>query len=87
MDASKIAYAVVIYMRSLYENGTIEIRLSALKRKVALIKEQTIRWLELLGANILPRRTAKLQDCLLKEDCKLNEFKSFNWTDSMTVLC
>jgi hypothetical protein len=86
-DASKIAYAAVIYIRSLYENGTIEIRLLASKTKVAPIKEQTIPRLELLGANILARLMAKVQECLSKEDCKLKELEIFNWTDSMTVLC
>ena len=51
------------------------------------MKEQTIPCLELLGANILARLTAKVQECLSKEDCKLKELEIFNWTDSMTVLC
>ena len=47
-DASKIAYAAVIYMRSLYESGNVEVKLVASKSKVAPLKGQTIPRLELL---------------------------------------
>ena len=86
-DASKIAYAAVIYMRSLYESGNIEVRLVASKSKVAPLKGQTIPRLELLGANILARLIATVQGCLFEDNCNNQEVEIINWTDSMTVLC
>ena len=86
-DASKIAYAAVIYMRSLYESGNIEVRLVASKSKVAPLKGQTIPRLELLGANILARLIATVQGCLFEDNYNNQEVEIINWTDSMTVLC
>ncbi len=52
-DASIHAYSAVVYLRSVYENGTIQVRLVALKTQVAPLKRQSIPRLELLGALIL----------------------------------
>ena len=54
-DASNKAYAAVIYMRSIYENGQVLVRFVASKTKIAPVKTQTIPRLELLGAVILAR--------------------------------
>ena len=86
-DASKIAYAAVIYMRSLYESGNVEVKLVASKSKVAPLKGQTIPRLELLGATILARLIAKVHECLFEGDCNDQKIEIINWTDSMTVLC
>ena len=77
-DAS-IAYAAVIYMRSLYESGNIEVRLVASKSKVAPLKGQTIPRLELLGANILARLIATVQGCLSEDNCNNPEVEIINW--------
>ena len=52
-DASSKAYAAVVYLRSVHQNGKIEVSLVASKTRVAPIKRQSIPRLELLGATIL----------------------------------
>ena len=56
-DASEKAYAASIYVRSIYEDGRIDVKLVASKTKVAPLKKQSIPRLEieLLGATILVR--------------------------------
>ena len=80
-DASKDAYAAVIYLRSVYCKGEVDIRLVASKTRVAPLKEQTIPRLELLGATILARLMDTVSSSL--------RFKAEHhyWTDSYTVLC
>ena len=48
-DASKLAYAAVVYVRTVYENGQIDVRLVASKSRVSPLKSQSIPRLELLG--------------------------------------
>ena len=79
-DASHRAYAGVVYVRSLYENGEIDVRLVASKTRVAPLKRQTIPRLELLGALIL----ARLMNSL---NMTGSNVKTICWTDSMTTLC
>ena len=74
-DASERAYAAVVYIRSTYSDGQVEVRLQASKSRVASIKRQTIPRLELLGALMLARLINKL------------ESPTVLWTDSMTTLC
>ena len=83
-DASKAAFAAVLYLRSAYEDGHVELRLVASKGRVAPIKGQSIPRLELLGATVLARLVDTVLQCLRSE---FKEIKSFNWTDSMAVLC
>lgn len=78
-DASSRAYAGVVYLRSLYEDGRVDVRLVASKARVAPLKRQTIPRLELLGALILSRLVTNLK--LTK-----NNVKTVCWTDSMTIL-
>ena len=82
-DASQIAYAAVVYLRSVYEDGYVEVKLVASKTRVAPLKKQTIPRLELLGANILARLMDTVRNCLFVNQ----EIEMYNWTDSMTVLC
>ena len=51
-DASERAYAAVIYLRSIYEDGRVDVNLIASKTKVGPLKKQSIPMLELLGATI-----------------------------------
>ena len=79
-NASEPAFATVIYMQSLYNNGSIKVSLVASKTHVAPTKKQTIPCLELLGAVILSRLmknvTASLPTLV----------STFYWTDSMAIL-
>ena len=79
-DASENAIGAVVYMRSTYENGEVEVKFVASKTKVAPIKRQSIPRQELTGAVILSR----LVDAILKALDK--EIEVFYWSDSMTVL-
>ena len=79
-DASGRAYAAVVYIRSTYSDGQVNVRLVGSKSRVAPIKRQTIPRLELLGALILARFVNKLKSIG-------TEFPTVLWTDSMTALC
>ena len=74
------AYAAVIYMRSLYQDGRVDVRLVASKSRVAPLKKQSIPRLELLGAVLLARLVHKFNSAV-------KQLKAINWTDSMTTLC
>lgn len=80
-DASGQAYAAVLYMRSTYKDGHVEVRLIASKSRVAPLKKQSIPRLELLGAVILSRLVNTVVKALP------NKVPVTYWVDSMTVLC
>ena len=80
-DASNTAYAAVVYTRSSYENGNVQVRLVASKSRVAPIKKQSIPRLELLGGVILARLVNTLKRSI-PGHCRI-----FYWVDSTTVLC
>lgn len=77
-DASKQAYAAVIYGRTVL-NGNIKIYLIAAKTKVSPLKPLSIARLELLAAYLLCKLLKEVTP--LFPDCKV-----YNWTDSTTVL-
>ena len=79
-DASERAYAAVIYLRSIYEDGRVDVNLIASKTKVAPLKKQSIPRLELLGATILVRLAETVQGSLPRN------LEAVYWVDSMTVL-
>ena len=79
--ASKRACAAVNYLRTVYENGLVDVKFIASKAKVVPAKPQTILQLELLGATILARLVHSVSNTLsLKGDV-------FYWVDSTAVLC
>lgn len=80
-DASKQAYAAVVYLRSCYDDGRVVVSLVCSKTRVSPVKEQTIPRLELLGACILTRLMNTVQKSLPEE------IEKFYWTDSKTTLC
>ena len=80
-DASEKAYAAVVYLRSPYEDGRIDVNLVASKTKAAPLKKQSIPRLELLGATILVRLVKAVQNALPQK------LEPVYWVDSMTVLC
>ena len=84
-DASEKAYgAVIVYLRTEYEDGTVEVNLVSAKTRVAPLKRQTIPRLELLGANVL----ARLVNTLMKSlSSQIDVSEVFLWTDSYTTLC
>ena len=54
-DASEKAYAAVVYLRTKYANGHVDVTLVAAKTRVAPLNKQSIPRLELLGALTLAR--------------------------------
>ena len=83
-DASDLAYAAVVYLRTEHSIGEVDTNLIASKTRIAPIKKQTIPRLELLGANVL----ARLVDTVIKALTSVKEIaKVILWTDSFTTLC
>ena len=41
-DSSELAYAAVLYMRPIYDDGSVEVRVIATKTKVTPLKKQSI---------------------------------------------
>ena len=79
-DASSQAYAAVVYIRSVYEDGGVRVILVASKSRVAPLKRQTIPRLELLGAVLLSRLCQTITRTV-------GELSTTYWVDSMTTLC
>ena len=79
-DASERAFAGVVYMRSVYEGGSVEVVLMVSKTHVAPTKPQTIPCLELLGALVLSRLVSNVIASLP------TPVPTFYWTDSMAAL-
>ena len=80
-DASKEAYAAVVYRRMEYDDGSVEVEFVAGKGQVAPIKPTAIPRLELQGALM----AVHLVDSIQKEmDVKFNQRTLY--TDSRTVL-
>lgn len=80
-DASKSAYAAVVYARTVSESGKVYINLLQAKTKVAPLKAETIPRLELSAATLL----VKLVDTI-KCNTDLNIGRIVYWTDSTIVL-
>ena len=79
-DSSDLAYAAVLYMRSIYDDGSVEVRVIAAKTKVTPLKKQSIPRLELLGALTLARLSNTVLPLLP------NPKELYLWVDSTTVL-
>ena len=82
--APEQAIEAVVYLRTVYEAGDVDVQLIASKTKLAPLKKQSIPRLELIGTYIL----SKLVDTVC------NEFKSlpfevdvYDWVDLFTTLC
>lgn len=82
-DASENAYAAVIYIRTLNDNGEISVKLLTAKTKVAPLKKErlTIPRLELCGATLLANLTQHVVNAM-----QLNIEKICLWCDSKVVL-
>ena len=71
----------VVYARTVYENGNVDVKLMASKTRVAPLKKQTIPRLELIGATLLANLVSSLLNAL-----EWNADEVFYWVDSMTTL-
>ena len=81
-DASLQAYAAVVYLRTIYTDGNVMVRILTSKTRVSPIKSQTIPRLELLAAVILARLIIVVKESLQT----LGDMESYFWTDSSVVL-
>ena len=79
-DVSERPYAAVIYLRSIYEDGRMDVNLIASKTKVAPLKKLSIPRLELLGATILVRLARTVQGASPRN------LEAVYWVDFITVL-
>ncbi|CAL8131492.1 unnamed protein product [Orchesella dallaii] len=79
-DASKDAYAAVVYIRAEKEND-VSVQLLAAKSRVTPVKVLGIPRLELLGCLVGARLAAAV-----KKAMKLDGVQEFYWTDSSTAL-
>ncbi|XP_045765824.1 uncharacterized protein LOC123867687 [Maniola jurtina] len=80
-DASKLAYAAVVYLRIVDSAGNRQVSLLAAKTRVSPIKQVSIPRLELCGAALLSRLLAEVADVL---SISKNNIRA--WTDSTVVL-
>ena len=85
-DASKMAYATIVYLRVIYESGEITTKFIASKSKVVPIKQQSNPRLELLGACLMVRLVENVTNAI-QESLKEHVIHSYYWVDSMAVLC
>jgi hypothetical protein len=79
-DASKYAYAAVVFLR-VEEGDEVSVQLLQAKTRVAPLKSTTIPRLELLGCTIAARLTASVKKALGYEDVQTTY-----WSDSTTAL-
>lgn len=80
-DASKSAYAAVVYIRVIDCKGQVKVHLLSAKTRVAPIKQVSIPRLELCGAVLLSRLLTETANVL-----NIPKEKIVAWTDSTIVL-
>ncbi|XP_018374037.1 PREDICTED: uncharacterized protein LOC108768190, partial [Trachymyrmex cornetzi] len=81
-DASEQAYGACIYLRSISDDGHVEVHLLCSKSRVAPLKALSIPRLELCGALLLAQLTQKVLKCLPFAVDGIHL-----WTDSTIVTC
>ena len=74
-DALEKAFAAVVYLRSAYEDGTVEVKLVASKTCVSPLKSHPT----IIGAIISSRLMSNVTGCLFES------LPKFYWTDSMAI--
>ena len=85
-DASEKAYASVVYLRTIYDTGEVDLKFLAAKAKIAPLKRQSIPRLELLGACLMSQLVDTVRKTLQDELSHPN-ITTFYWVDSIAVLC
>jgi len=80
-DASKDAYAAVVYLRAIGADGTVSVQLLMAKSRLAPLKKPTIPRMELLASVIGARLTS-----FVRKTLNLSDFPSLLWSDSTTAL-
>jgi hypothetical protein len=80
-DASNAAYAAVVYLRVIDEEGMIHVSLVSGKTRVAPIKQVSIPRLELCGAVLLAKLLVEIAEVLDVQKSNIHA-----WTDSEVVL-
>lgn len=80
-DASELGYACVIFVRSVNDNGCVQIRQLVAKSRMALLKKLTIPRLELSAAELLAKLTKQVMHTM-----KMKFSKICLWSDSKIVL-
>ncbi|UYV69343.1 K02A2.6-like, partial [Cordylochernes scorpioides] len=81
-DASESAYSSVVYMKSRFKSGQVQVTLIAAKTKVAPLKVTSIPRLELCAALLLSNLYDSICSSLL-----LQIDRVILWSDSQIVLC
>ncbi len=79
-DASTVAYGAVVYLRSVYADGTVSTTLVSAKARVLPVKPVTIPKAKLLGAHLL----AKLPHHIAALSISIDS--CYAWTDSEIVI-
>ncbi|CAM1295397.1 Uncharacterised protein r2_g452 [Pycnogonum litorale] len=80
-DSSSTAYAAVIFVRSVYSDGSVTVRYVVGKSRVTPIKAVSIPRLELMAAVLGSRLPSRLSEVL-----GINPLSIWFWTDSMDVI-
>ena len=80
-DASKLAYAAVVYLRLINDQGQVSVNLITSRTKVAPIKQVSIPRLELCGAVLLSRLLVEVAHTL-----DIPKVNIHAWSDSTVVL-
>ncbi|XP_048004284.1 uncharacterized protein LOC125240435 [Leguminivora glycinivorella] len=80
-DASNEAFAAVVYLRTIDEEGNVDVSLITSKTKVAPIKQISIPRLELCGAVLLTKLLMEVADVM-----SINKANIHAWTDSTVVI-
>ena len=81
-DASDVAYAGVVYLRAVYEDATVSIKLLYSKTRVAPLTGSTTPRLELCGAQLLSKILLHVANALC-----IPVSDTFAWSDSTITLC
>ena len=81
-DASSLANGAVLYLKTIYADGRVTIRIVAAKTHVSPVKIQTIPWLELVAAVVLSRLVVTIRNSLEN----IGNLETFLWTGSTVVL-
>ncbi|XP_061728684.1 uncharacterized protein LOC133533676 [Cydia pomonella] len=80
-DASNEAFAAVVYLRTVDEEGKVHVSLITSKTKVAPIKQISIPRLELCGAVLLTKLLVEVADVM-----SISKANIHAWTDSTVVI-